>query len=230
MVAAAGLWLARARSASASRCSSSLPGALGLGAAGGNATAIRWFDVEPCYVFHPMNAYEDGDSIVLDIVRHPKMFDTDLRGPNEEPPTLDRWTVDLSAGKVREERLHDRSQEFPRVDERLLGRRHRFGYTAAITIGDDDHNDTVLKHDLVSGQTAARSFGRGKEVGEFVFEPSAPDAAEDDGVLMGFVYDAAEGRSDLMLLDAGSLETVAAIHLPDRVPAGFHGNWVPTGQ
>ena len=200
---------------------------------GGNAD-VRWFEVEPCYVFHPMNAYdsgESGDSIVLDVIRHERMFATDFTGPRENAtPTLDRWTVDLNAGKVREERLHDRSQEFPRVDERLVGRRHRYGYAAAVSLADDAVNDTVLKHDLTSGHTAARSFGRGKEVGEFVFEPSALHAGEDDGVLMGFVTDIAEDRTDLVLLDADTLDTVAEIHLPARVPAGFHGNWVPAGQ
>src|SRR3546814_2402472 len=97
---------------------------------GGNAD-VRWFDVEPCYVFHPMNAYDDdssdGDTVVLDVVRHPKMFDTNRLGPDEGPPTLDRWTVDLADGKVREERIDDNPQEFPRVDERLVGRRHRYG-------------------------------------------------------------------------------------------------------
>ena len=97
---------------------------------GGNGD-VRWFDVEPCYVFHPLNAYDDGDSVVLDIVRHARMFDRELHGPDEGNPTLDRWTVDLPPGRSCEERLDDRGQEFPRVDERLVGRRHRFGYTMA---------------------------------------------------------------------------------------------------
>ncbi|MEZ0364163.1 carotenoid oxygenase family protein [Mycobacterium sp. pUA109] len=192
---------------------------------GGNGD-VRWFDIEPCYVFHPMNAYDDGDTIVLDVVRHPKMFDTELRGPAEGPPTLDRWTVDLADGKVRESRFDDRSQEFPRVDERRVGKRHRFGYS----VGFGDDASSLLKHDLVGGSTAARSFGDGKQLGEFVFHPSASDSAEDDGVLMGFVYDSATDRSDLAILDAATMETVASIHLPHRVPAGFHGNWVPSGQ
>ena len=70
-------------------------------------------------------------------------------------------------------------------------------------------------------------FGAGREPGEFVFVPSAPDAQEDDGVVMGFVYRPAEDRSDLVLLDAQTLDTVATVHLPARVPHGFHGNWVP---
>jgi carotenoid cleavage dioxygenase len=190
---------------------------------------VRWFDVEPCYVFHPLNAYDDGDDrIVLDVVRHPQMFASDRLGPNEGPPTLDRWTVDLSAGKVIEERLDDRGQEFPRIDERLTGRRHRFGYAPAVgtDAGDIDLTGALLRHDLVAGRSEARSFGPTHRAGEFVFVPSGPDAAEDDGVLMGFVHDDLSDRTDLVLLDAGSLEDVARVHVPARIPYGFHGNWI----
>jgi carotenoid cleavage dioxygenase len=196
----------------------------------GGPADVRWFDVEPCYVFHPLNAYEEGDNIVLDVVRHPKMFDTDLLGPNEGEPTLDRWTVDLRAGKVIEARLDDRGQEFPRIDERILGRRHRYGYTVATattTTRGEGFGDCVLKHDLHEGDTAVRSFDGG-QASEFVFVPAAPDAAEDQGVLMGFVYSPGTDRSDLVMLDAGTLDTVASVHLPVRVPHGFHGNWIAT--
>jgi carotenoid cleavage dioxygenase len=185
-------------------------------------------EVGPCYVFHAMNAYDEGATIVLDVVRHPNTFDTDLRGPSEGPPTLDRWTVDLADGKVRESRIDDRGQEFPRVDERRLGKLHRFGYAPAV--GALAAESTLLKHDLLRGRTATRSFGAGKQLGEFVFQHSAPDSAEDDGVVMGFVYDSTTDRSELAVLDAQTMENVASIHLPHRVPAGFHGNWVPTGQ
>jgi carotenoid cleavage dioxygenase len=144
--------------------------------------------------------------------------------------TLARWTVELRTGKVREEPVNDQAQEFPRVDERLVGRRHRYGYAVAYAqvLGPGHaQSDTVLKHDLASAKTTGRSFGEGRQVSEFVFVPNSPDAAEDDGVLMGFVSDLTTDRTDLMLLDAGSMETVAAIHLPTRVPSGFHGNWVP---
>ncbi|MFL6056595.1 MAG: carotenoid oxygenase family protein [Actinoallomurus sp.] len=201
------------------------PARIGVMPRSGGADDVRWFEVEPCYVFHPLNAYDDGDTIVLEVVRHAKVFDDDLHGPTEGVPTLARWTVDLGGGKVREERVDDQAQEFPRVDERLVGRRHRYGYALALRSG-ITASDTVLKHDILRGTTMRRSFGEGRQAGEFVFEPNSPDAAEDDGVLMGFVYDPATDRTDLMLLDAESMETVAAIHLPVRVPAGFHGNWV----
>jgi carotenoid cleavage dioxygenase len=83
---------------------------------------------------------------------------------------------------------------------------------------------------LVGGRTAFRDFGSGKQLGEFVFHPRSADAAEDDGVLMGYVYDQASDCSELAILDAQTLGDVASVKLPHRVPAGFHGNWLPTGQ
>jgi carotenoid cleavage oxygenase len=80
----------------------------------------------------------------------------------------------------------------------------------------------------VKGRTQSRTFGPDKALGEFVFQPSSQDAAEDDGVLMGYVYDRADDRSELAILDAQTLQDVAAIKLPHRVPAGFHGNWLPS--
>ena len=89
--------------------------------------------------------------------------------------------------------------------------------------------DGVMRIDTVTGQATTRSFGPGQRTHEFVFAASGPDAAEDDGVLMGFVSDLAEQTSRLVVLDAATLEDVAAVHIPARIPFGFHGTWVPTG-
>jgi len=190
------------------------------------ATDVQWFDVEPCYVFHPLNAYDDGDRVVLDVVRHPRMFATHLLGPDEGTPTLERWTVDLTAGKVVEERLDDRGQEFPRVDERVVGRRHRYGYTAVFLAGEDSG---LIKHDLQRGTSEVRSLGRAGGACEAVFVPRAPDAAEDDGWVLSLVYDPERDASDLLVLNAADFTgaPAAVVHLPHRVPFGFHGNWVP---
>jgi carotenoid cleavage oxygenase len=201
------------------------PARIGVMPRDGADADVRWFDVEPCYVFHPMNAYDDGDTIVLDVVRNPKMFDRDRTGPNEGPPP---WTVGRSTsptGKFANPAFDDRAQEFPRIDERLVGKRHRYGYTPTVLEGVEG-DDTLLKHDFVRNCTESRSFGSGKALGEFVFHPSSPDAVEDDGVLMGFVYDRLTDRSELAIIDAQTLHDIASIKLPHRVPAGFHGNWV----
>jgi len=186
---------------------------------------VRWFEIEPCYMFHTMNAYDENGSIVIHVVRHPKMFASEIPGPHEEAPTLDRWTIDLNAGKVVEERLDDRAQEFPRVDERLTGRRHRYGYSVGgkLQVGDN----VLYRHDFDARRQQSRSFGAGKGLSEFVFVPFQHDAPEDHGILMGYVYDGDRDASDLVIVDAATLETVASVHLPVRVLNGFHGNWIP---
>jgi carotenoid cleavage dioxygenase len=197
---------------------------------GGNAD-VRWFDVELCYVFHPLNAYDNDDgNVVLDVARHPKMFDTDIYGPAELPPTLDRWTIDLDAGKVIEERLDDRPQEFPRVDDRVVGHPHRYGYATHFGIDDEGINfGGLLKHDLKAGTTETRTFGRGAHAGEGVFVPASANAGEDEGWVLSLAYDEGRDTSKLVVLDATDFtgSPVATVQLPQRVPFGFHGSWVP---
>jgi carotenoid cleavage dioxygenase len=198
---------------------------------GGNAD-VRWFDVELCYVFHPLNAYDDNGNVVIDVARHPKMFATDIYGPAEQPPTLDRWTIALDAGKVLEERIDDRPQEFPRVADRVVGRRHRYGYATHFGIDDAGIQlGGLLKHDLQAGTAETRSFGRGTHASEGVFVGASDGAGEDEGWVLSIVYDEGRDASDLVVLDATDFtgSPVATVHLPQRVPFGFHGSWVPEG-
>ena len=194
----------------------------------GSAREVVWCDVEPCYVFHPMNAYDLPDGrVVLDVARHPKMFATDMHGPNEGAPTLERWTVDPKAGKVKEERLDERGQEFPRHDERLVGRPYRYGYTAMVARGLSFGG--LLKHDLRDGKSELHHEGAARTFMEPVFVPARQGAAEDEGYVMAYVHDASTDRSDVVILHAQDFggEPLATIHLPTRVPYGFHGNWIP---
>ena len=199
----------------------------------GDSTEVVWHDVEPCYVFHPMNAYDEpgGDGIVLDVVRHPSMFRTQLLGPSEGAPTLERWHLDGHGGAVKEERLDDRGQEFPRVDERRVGLPHRYGYAVGVSESDDivGTESVLLRHDLERGTSETRSFGRGASLGEAVFVPRTADADETDGWLMTLVHSPESGTSALHILNADDLDgdAQAVVELPQRVPAGFHGNWVP---
>jgi carotenoid cleavage dioxygenase len=194
----------------------------------GEADDVEWFDVELCYVYHPLNAWEEDDGrVVVDVVRHPSQFHTHLQGPLEQPTTLDRWTIDRAAGKVLEERLDDHPVELPRADERRTGRRNRYGYSIELPL--DGPTRHAYKYDLVTGGTEVHDFGPQRETGELVFVARSDDADEDDGWLLSWVYDAETDRSDVMILHAQDFtgDPVATIHLPRRVPYGFHGNWLP---
>ena len=62
------------------------PARVGLIPLGGDGADVRWFEVEPCYVFHPLNAHDDGDRVVLDVVRYDRMFDAKRLGPDDAAP------------------------------------------------------------------------------------------------------------------------------------------------
>jgi len=203
-------------------------GDAGAGSGAGSDAPVRWFELEPCYVFHYLNAYEEPDGrVVVDVVRHPRMFATDLRGPDEGPTTLERWRLDPTTGTVTGERLDDRSCELPRLDERRCGQPYRYGY--AMDFGPGAAHGATLRYDLAAGRVEVHDHGPGRVSLEPVFVPRSPDAAEDDGYVLAVVYDQGRDGSDLVILAAQDLtaEPVATVALPQRVPFGFHGNWVP---
>jgi carotenoid cleavage dioxygenase len=201
-------------------------GLLPRDATSGDATV--WCEVDMCFVYHPLNAYDLPDGrVVCDVIRHPKMFATNLNGPDEGLPILVRWTIDPATRRVHQEVLDDRGQEFPRLDERRTGRKHRYGYCAAFGTGVE--HGPALKHDLERGTSEVHEYGPGRVTLEPVFVPRHDDAAEDEGWIMSYVYDGTTDSSDVVILDAQDFsgEPVAVISLPQRVPFGFHGNWVP---
>lgn len=184
---------------------------------------IRWFEIDPCYVFHVANAYDSGDSIVLQAARYPELWrNGDGFGENAVMWT---WTIDLKNGTVRGQQLDERSVEFPRIDDRLAGLPARY----AVSVG----SDRLVRHDLDTGTAVEHQFGTAASPGvpgEAVFVPSTGPADEGNGYYLGYVYDSARDGSDLVILDASDFaaDPVATIKLPRRVPFGFHGNWIPS--
>lgn len=213
------------------RWDDSYPARLGVMPRNGTDAQVAWYDINPCYVFHPMNSYEDGDAIVLDVARFSHMWrESSMDFP---PPELWRFTIDTTTGKVREEQVDDRSAEFPRVADSVIGLKHRFGYMMSMSEpGSPDDpmsaSGAILKYDRETGARSAIELGRGRVGGEAVFAPSADPKSEDDGYLMTFVYDAHSDSSRFVIMDAATMdnEPVASIELP-RIPNGFHGSWIP---
>ena len=193
----------------------------------GNGEDVKWIDIDPCYIFHPMNAYDDGDEVVLDAARHEKMFNRERRGPSEGPPTLDRWRLNTVTGTHTCERIDDRPQEFPRINESLIGLRNQYGYCAGI--GQNFAQDTLIKVDLDSRRVEARTDTARYGYGEPVFIPRDGAKTEDDGYVMALRLDTQTQTSDLAVFDAQAIteDPIAVVHVPVRIPNGFHGNWIP---
>ncbi|MEO2176571.1 MAG: carotenoid oxygenase family protein, partial [bacterium] len=207
------------------------PARLGVMPRDGTDAQVTWYDINPCYVFHPMNSYEEGDTIVLDVARFSHMWrESSMDFPS---PELWRWTIDTVTGKVSEEQIDDMAAEFPRVADSVVGLKHRYGYMMGMSEpGNSDDpmsaSGAILKYDREKGERSEIQFGRGRVGGEPVFVPTENPNSEDDGYLMTYVYDASSDSSSLVIMDAATMDStpVASIDLP-RIPNGFHGSWIP---
>lgn len=213
------------------RWSDDYPARLGVMPRTGTDDQVVWYDIDPCYVFHPMNAYEDGESIVIDVAQLPYVW---RDGPMDFPqPALHRWTIDTAGGAVKNDQIDDLPAEFPRVPDAHVGQHHRFGYMMANAAAEAFEapltaNGAVLKYDLQTGERTQVEVGKGRLPGESSFVPRDGATSEDDGYLMTYVYDANTDSSEFVIYDAATMsnDPVATVALP-RVPFGFHGNWVP---
>lgn len=203
---------------------------VGLMPRDGNAKDVRWIPVDPCYVFHTCNACDlDDGGVMLDVVAHARMFDRSRIGPEADGTriTFERWHIDPARGTVKRTVVSDQNQEFPRCNETLSTRPYRYAYTVGFS--NAEHARGLFRHDLHTGSTLTHDHGAGRSTGEAVFVPRQGGTAEDDGWLMSYVHDANTQRSDLVIVNAQDLSgpPQAIVHLPVRVPAGFHGNWIP---
>ena len=201
---------------------------LGVLPLGGTADQIRWVEIEPCYVFHELNAYRDGDQIVIDVCRFDEMMNGERFGDVHE--ALHRWRIDTGGASLgfRDEVLFDRPMDFPVHDRRVTGRRNRHGWLTTIR----HHPDTlvlggVMHIDYQTGDQRLWDPGPNRHVGEAFFAPGG--SGEGEGWLLAYTYDHARDASTFIVLDAQDVERgpVAEVALPQRVPFGFHGWWVP---
>ena len=199
---------------------------LGVMARNGTNADVVWYDIDPCYVFHPLNAYEKGDEIIIDVSRTAL---TMKPGYDEAPYLLHRWTINQTTGTVVETQLDDRSADFGRVPDSVVGQPHRYGYLAQFGSADNESTIGIRKYDLTTGTSALHELKNGQSCGEPVFVPRSDSASEDNGYLLSFVYDPTDDKSELIVLDAANItdDPIARIHLNNRVPAGFHGTWIP---
>lgn len=192
----------------------------------------RWFEIDLCYIFHIMNAWDDGpdgNTVWLDAGRHASMWQGSA--DSIDPCYLWRWRFDLTTGTVHEEQLDDREHGFPRIDDRRCGLTNTTGW--AVTGRDPGARDMdaasgIIKYNLTNGSSTFHDFGATVSSGEPVFVPAAGATAEDEGYVMTYLYDRATAGSSFVVLNAQDMSAapIALVPLPQRVPNGFHGSWI----
>lgn len=188
---------------------------------------VRWIEIDPCYVFHVGNAREDDQGrVLLDAVRYTPVEFGKFWQAGSDPATsvLHRWTIDPARSMIAEQQLDDRNVEFPSLNDHHVGRANRYLY--AVSAGGDGG---LVKYDTRTGASISHQLPTRHHVGEAVFVPAQEAVAEDVGWLINIVTPRDGTASSLTVSDATDLAAgpIASVRLPRRVPAGFHGNWIP---
>ena len=206
----------------------------------GGSGDIRWFEAAPTYVLHWINAYEEGDEIVLDgFFQHNPQ--PSLRGANtfyerisrflsldQMQSRAHRWRFNLATGATREEDLSDRIMEFGMINGRHGGRPYRYAYNMTAPPGRFLF-DGIVKHDLQTGGEAHYAFADGIFASETPMAPRRGSTSEDDGYLLSFITDMNADRSECWIFAAQDLNAgpIARVALPARISSGTHACWAP---
>ena len=200
---------------------------LGVMPRNGNNNDVRWFEIEPCAIFHTVNAHEVDGKIVMTASRMGAWSHSDFSNVGY----LWRWTIDLATGQVTEEQLDDRPGDFGRINDGYTGLEARYGYLMEMdgegSAEAPTYGKALLKYDLETGVCKSHELGSSVRGGEPTFVQKGTE--EDDGYVMTFVHDEETNQSSFVILDSKNFdeEPLATIRLPERVPYGAHGNWVP---
>lgn len=210
---------------------------IGILRRGRPVSEMRWYGGDPCYVFHFMNAFEDGDELVVDGFAYetPPFFPlaSGARNP-DETSRLERWRFDLNdSGKPFtrtpighfSDTMHG---DFPRINDRRAGLAYAHGYCA---VQPKDRSRGMFgglaRIAMETGEHVTWWLPEGDAISEPVFVERAQHGAEDDGWLLAVIYRGGEKRSDFAVFDAQDITAgpIGLAQLPVRVPFGFHGNW-----
>ena len=196
--------------------------------AGGDEDVI-WIDIDPCYVFHGLNAYDDDDgSLVLDVLEYPYLW-RDSNETFDTNPSLVRYTLDTSTRSAKRALIDDRPAEFPRIDPRRVGRVHRYGYAFwanTLNVYEDIHEAGLVKYDRVRGTTTVRTLQKGTVAGEPIFVPKSQSSAEDEGFVLSLNVGRETSTLDIVDARAFTSPALARVRLPGRIPLGFHAEWI----
>ena len=206
---------------------------LGVMPRDGNNSDVRWFDIDPCFVFHSFNSFEVGNKIVLYVSRQQEAMVggfKDIYGGETTVAKLWRWTIDLEKGTVSEEQLDDGACDFPRINDNRIGLTSEFGYCMQLRTDVEDltFGENLFKYHLESGKRTDHHLGNNVAGGEPVFAPKPGASGEDEGWILSLVHERDTRKSKLVIIDAQAFdqEPVAEVIIPQRVPYGAHGSWI----
>jgi len=204
---------------------------------------VRWFEADPTYVLHFVNAYEDGDEVVLDgFFQHNPSIRSDKARSFEEnlfrylavdefQARPHRWRFDLRTGACREEPRADDFREFGVVNGGFAGRPARWSYHAIPASGWFGFTG-FARFDLETGAEVRVELKEGVFASEVAVAPRLGSTEEDDAYLVTITMDLGADESHCEVYDAAdpAAGPVARIRLPERVSSGTHACWAPSAR
>jgi len=216
------------------------PARFGVAPRNGRGDQIKWFETDSCYIYHVVNAWEEGDEVVMTAC---------MMTPNGYPPNPAHgpyasmvnvlalhavpveWRMNMVTGEVKKRQLDDRIGEFPVINLDRTGVKTNWSYHVSMAPEELQRFDGLYKYDLTTGNAQTHRFADGVGGSEPAFAPRIGSTGEDDGYVVVFAT-APDGTSEVQVLDAQAFDQgpIARIPLPVRVPAGFHGTWAPGDQ
>ena len=209
----------------------------------GTVDQIRWFEAKPTYMLHVVNAWEEGDVIVM--VGTPyRLHETpegelDARrlehtiNQRQRDFMLYEWRFDLKTGKTHERIIDDvLNTEFPVINGAYQGRKNQFTYNVLFPQGgrEEPRFPGLVKYDISTGGYVAYSAGPQYFYNEPGFAPRDNSQSEDDGYLVMPVWNPVDARSEIQVFDCKGARLaegpIARILVPQRIPHGFHATFV----
>ncbi len=219
-----------------------MPARFGVIPRRGTDADVRWFEASACYIYHTINAWEEGDEVVLFGCRIADPLFGDPQNPTERAPIpsiglqrlepyLHEWRFNMVTGQTTERPMGDTLLEFPRMDNRLLGKASRYTFAPRVAHSATLMFDALVKHDRETGKEITYTYPRGCYGGEAVVCPRTGSTAEDDAYVVTFVTHESTDESELYVWSAREFgEPIARAKIPQRVPLGYHAWWVPAGD
>ena len=195
----------------------------------------RIIDAPDGFVFHHLNAWEEGDDVVIESIYY---ADFPSIGPEDDFRSIDftllpeglleQCRINIASGTQTTQRLSERCCEFAMVNPIREGLPCRFAWMAVTEReSGNDPLQAIKKLDLQSGDRMVWSAAPRGFVSEPLMVPRPGASGEDDGWVLCLVWNGARCASDLVILDAASMAEVAVLELPLAVPHGLHGSFAP---
>tara|TARA_B100000678_G_scaffold291447_1_gene308439 strand:+ start:2210 stop:3664 length:1455 start_codon:yes stop_codon:yes gene_type:complete len=201
---------------------------------------IRWFEADPCYIYHAINSWEEEQEIVLDVCRMStpvpsKEIRQRLSGPYgamlawlKLDACYHRYRFNLETGETKEETLDDLLSEFPVINNRYSGLSSRYSYHVTLAETDVILFDGLVKIDSIEGTRQGYKFPKGNFGSELQFAPRNNSLLEDDGYLITFVTNMISNKGEIQIFPAEDLSKgpLCRLIVPQQIPPGFHSSFV----